>query len=300
MDNQTDPSSFSENSRFKPVVLLLLDGLGIAPLSEANALANAKTPTFLNLIKEYPVALLTTGDKTVNARYLSLGVGRDLTDENIESVVTLTKIISESGLKQIKITETERLAALTHFFNGHEENRVIGEDWRIVSSAAGDHTIKPTLALKRIVKETLKAIDSEIHDFIIVALPTLDLTAASGDFLAAKKAVETVDKNLRKIKAAVLDKNGLLIISSAHGNVEKMRYLGTEAINKEITANPVPLILVGEQFKRKNIGWVDPVGSDLSLLSPAGSLADLAPTILKIMNLAQPEEMSGRSLIDKQ
>jgi len=286
--------------RVRPLVLLLLDGWGIAPASEANAITGAKTPTFLNLIKEYPVALLTTGNKTINARYLSLGAGRDLADENLEQAVTLTKTIAAHNLKQIKITETERLAALTHFFNGHEENRTAGEDWLIVSSAAGNHTVKPIFALKRIVRETLKAINSESYDFLVATIPTLDLVAGSGDFSATKKIVAALDKELRKIVTEVFDKQGVLLVSSTQGNAEKMHYLGTEMAHKEITDNPVPLIIAGERFKSTNIGLADPVGNDLSLLAPAGSLADLASTVLAIMGLPQPEEMLGKSLIDKQ
>ena len=283
----------------RPVVLFLLDGWGVTAATEANAIAGAKMPFFSKLLKEYPVALLETGAKSINARYLSLGSGCDLDDENQERALTLTSLVSAAGLKQVKITETERLAALTHFFNGHVENRAPKEDWLIVSSEAGGHVVKPTLALKRIAKKLIEVLEQEeICHLIIVSIPTLDLVARGGDLIAAQKAANTLDKSLKKIISKILDKKGLALISAAHGNAEKMRQPGIDVIDTEITANPVPLILVGEEFKSRNIGWADPLNNDLSLLAPIGSLADLTPTILEIMGLAKPTEMKGHSLLE--
>jgi len=280
---------------FKTVVLLLLDGWGIAPISEANAITSAKTPTFLNLIKEYPVAVLNTGSKTINARYLSLGAGKDLNDENEEPSVTLNSIISGANLPQIKITETERLAALTHYFNGQREDKYANEDWISVSSDA--ETDDKKISLKAITKESLKAIKSQKYKFIVISMPTIDLAASTGNFLGVKKTLALLDKSLNKIVNQILLNKQILVISSACGNAEKMLNLGTELADTEITNNPVPFIVVGEEFKGKTIGLADTVDNDLSLLEPVGSLADIAPTILKIIGLDKPLEMSGESLI---
>lgn len=298
-DNLATSSESSEPLRPRPVVLLVLDGWGIAPANEeVNAVATADTPIFLKLVKEYPVALLNPGNKTWNARYLSLGAGQELADEEAQPAATLTKIIADNNLKQIKITESERLAALTHFFNGHSENQLMGEEWGIVSSEAGDHGSKPTLALRRIIRETIKAIKSEQYDFITVVIPTIDLVALSADFGAVKKAVELIDDNLEKIVTDVLDKKGVLIVTSAGGNGERMKNLATDLPDRELTLNPLPLIIAGEDYKGQNIGLEDPVNNDLSTLQPVGTLADVAPTILRIMNLPQPIDMSGENLID--
>jgi len=290
-NNSSDPLPLG------PVVLLLLDGWGIAPRGEANAIAGAKTPTFLNLIKEYPVATLNIFPVDLNTRYLCLGSGRDLINGKEKLVNTLTELIARANLTQIKITETERLAALTYFFNGRSENKVGGEDWLTVSSEAGEEKRKTPLPLTRIVKETLTAIKSEKYKFIVVALPTLDLAAAKGDFEAVKKIAATIDKNLKNIFSEVLDKKGIMIISAASGNAEKMLNLGTEVVDTGITNNPVPIIIAGEELKGRTIGLADPIDNDLSLLAPVGTLADLAPTILKILGITQPEEMNGKSLI---
>lgn len=295
--SEDDQQETEDNLRPRPVVLLLIDGWGVAPANEANAISKAKTPTFLNLIKEYPVALLNPGDKNLNTRYLSLGSGREMADENEPCPVNLSAAIADAHLKQVKIGETERLAALTHFFNGHNENKYPGEDWKIVSSQAGDKSVKPLLALRRTVKEIVKAIDvNEPADLIVAVIPYLDLMAATGNFSDVKKAVTEVDKSIRNILSAVQAKNGALIISAAGGNAERMRDLRTDLNDLDMTENPVPFVIVGPEYLGKTIGLADPVNNDLSSLSPAGTLADVAPTILHILKLDKPEQMTGSSL----
>ncbi len=297
--NSSNASAASEPLPSRPLVLLLLDGWGVAPEGEMNALRAAKITNWLNLIKEYPVALLSTGEKTINARYLSLGTGQDLSDENIESPFSLTQALADHNLKQLKIAETERFAALTHFFNGHSEGQKMGEDWKIVSSEAGNHTVKPLLALKRTVKEVISALHQDPpYNFIAVTIPTTDLVAATGDFNSVIKTVEAVDKNLKLIIEEVLDHKGLLLISSPNGNAEKMRLPGTDVADTSITTNPVPLLIVGEEFKGRTVGLAEPLNNDLSLLAPIGTLADLAPTILSLMNLEKPAAMTGQSILD--
>lgn len=283
-----------------PVVLLLLDGWGVAPASEANAFFSVKTPIFESLVIDYPVALLSTGDKNLNTRYLSLGAGSDLANENINPSATLTRILSNAGLGQIKITETERLAALTYFFNGHSDTKTRGEEWIVISSEISDNRSKLPLASNKMTAELIKNLKIEKYKFFVVALPTLDLAAESGDIEIVNKAIKAVDNNLKKIVEAVLDKKGTLIVSAAGGNVENIRNMATELIDKDMTDNPVPLIIVGEKFKGKTIGLREPLNNDLSLLAPAGNLGDLAPTILDIMNLPKPGGMTGKSLINKE
>jgi 2,3-bisphosphoglycerate-independent phosphoglycerate mutase len=296
MNEDVPLSSEGENRRPRPVVLLLLDGWGIASANEANAITAAKTPVFLKIVQEYPVAALNPGKLSLNERYLVLGSGQN---EITEDTPGLSAVISKAGLKQLKLAETERFAALTTMFNGRQEDRFSGEDWKIISSAENNHSVKPFLVFKRSVKALLEAINKEddSYAFIAASLPYLDLTASTGDFSAAKKAVADIDKSLKAILAAVLEKKGLLIISSAAGNAEKMRDFSTDMIDNSITVNPVPFIICSEDYKGKTIGLSDPMNNDLSLLAPAGNFSALAPSILKILGIEQPESMKGKSLI---
>jgi bisphosphoglycerate-independent phosphoglycerate mutase (AlkP superfamily) len=290
--------------RLKPVVLLLLDGFAVAPANEGNAISSAKTTTISQLIKNYPVALLEAGKGNINARYLSLGLGRDITDENSNFGVTaasssLAAVISSANRRQLKISETLRFAALSNFFNGCQEEKFPGEDLKIISSVVKERKIKPGLISNRIFKELLSELEKpNPADFIVVAVPAIDLSAAQGDFEATKKIITAIDSHLKKVIAKILAVKADLLISSACGNAERMLDLGTELSDNNITANPVPLIIIGEQYKGKTIGLADPVGGDLSLLTPAGTLADLAPTILAIMGLEKPAAMTGKSLVE--
>jgi len=280
------------------VLLLLLDGFGVAPAGEANAIAAAKLPVFSALTREYPVAVLAADDKSLNARYLTLGAGREIEDDSIKPAATLSATLAAAGLKQIKISETERLAALTIFFNGGAEAKAAGEEWHIISSASGGALAKPSLTLTRTVKEIIRALEDEAPaDLVVAAVPYLDLIAAGGDFAAVAKAAETLDKNLKTILAAAEAKNAVVIISASHGNAEHMRDMAADRPDAGRTGNPLPFLIIGRDFKGKTIGLADPLNSDLSLLAPAGTLADVAPTILRIMGREVPPEMTGKSLL---
>lgn len=288
----------SEPPSRETVVLLLLDGWGIAPAGEANIISSSRTPNFNRLIKDYPVALLRVRKKSLNARYLSLGAGQHLIDENTQITTGLSKVVSESGLKQLKITESNRLAALTYFFNGGREEKLNGEEWQIISAQPADK-FDPGRIIRKICRELDKALASGEFNFITVAIPSLDLIAQNGQPEDIKKTIEIIDKNLGRIIETVLNNSAKLIVSAACGNAEHVKNMATELDDKEMTDNPVPLIIVGDSLTGKTFGLREPINGDLSLLAPIGGLDDLAPTILEIMDLKIPAMMTGKSLINK-
>ena len=297
MENNDGDDDLLQGLRLKPVVLLLLDGWGIANKGEANAISSTKTLNFFKLTKEYPTAILETGAGSINARYLRLGSGYSFEDENGETESDLTKIISDNGLKQLKIFESERLVALSSFFNGHREEKLIGEDWLTVSSKNNNEPFDVFLSLKRIIRTSLKAIKSDNYDFIAISISILDSIASSADFSETMRAVKTLDKAIGKVASEIIDRNGVLIISSTHGNAERMKNMATDLVDKDITDNPVPFIIIGQNFAGKTIGLKDAPEGDLSLLEPAGNLADIAPTILDLLKIKKPDSIVGVSLI---
>jgi 2,3-bisphosphoglycerate-independent phosphoglycerate mutase len=102
---------------------------------------------------------------------------------------------------------------------------------------------------------------------------------------------------VNKLMKTVFDNDGIALITADHGNAEVMFDMQTGQIDKEHTSNPVPFIVVGKQFEGKNIGWQDVVNADLSLVQPSGILADISPTVLRILGLPQPSDMRGNSLL---
>ena len=119
----------------------------------------------------------------------------------------------------------------------------------------------------------------------------------TGNLKATIKAIETVDKCVGKIVNLVLAKEGISFITADHGNAEELFNMQTGMIDKEHSANPVPFLIIGKDYEGKSLSLPDAPGGDLSLLQPQGMLSDVAPTILKVMNLEKPSEMVGRSLI---
>lgn len=211
---------------------------------------------------------------------------------------TLGEIISEAGLKQLRIAETEKYAHVTYFFNGGRENESPGEDHALIPSpSVSSYDLKPEMSALEVTEKVLKAIEQDTYDFILINFANPDMVSHTGNLKATIKAVETIDKCLGKVVKAVLAKSGVLLVTADHGNAEGLFNMQTGMIDKEHSNNPVPFLIISNEYEGKNLSLPDAPGGDLSLLKPQGMLSDIAPTILKIMGLEKPPEMTGRSLI---
>ena len=199
-------------------------------------------------------------------------------------VNTFGEYISKKGLKQLRIAETEKYAHVTFFFNGGEEKEYEGEDRILVPSPKVEtYDLKPEMSALEVTDKVVEAINSGKYDSIILNYANPDMVGHTGSLEAAVKAVETIDGCVGKVVEAIEKQNGVLIITADHGNTEQMIDYKTGEPQTAHTTNPVPLILVGlEGVKLKE-----------------GKLADLAPTMLDIMGLEKPQEMTGESLIEK-
>ena len=142
-----------------------------------------------------------------------------------------------------------------------------------------------------------KAVDQDTYDFILINFANPDMVGHTGNLKATIKAIEVIDKCVGKIVNSVLNKNGMLFITADHGNAEDLFNMQTGIIDKEHSANPVPFLIIGKDYEGKTLSLPDAPGGDLSLLQPQGMLSDVAPTILKVMGLDKPADMTGRSLI---
>ncbi len=196
----------------------------------------------------------------------------------------LGQIVSREGMRQLRIAETEKYAHVTYFFNGGAEKPFAGEDRCLIPSPRDVATYdrKPEMSALKVTDEVLKRLASEAYDLIVLNFANTDMVGHTGVLAAAVQAVQTVDQCIGRIVKAVLGQGGVLIITADHGNAEMMIQENGK-IHTAHTTNSVPFILVDERRRRVR-------------LRP-GVLGDIAPTILDLMGLEQPVEMSARSLI---
>ncbi len=196
---------------------------------------------------------------------------------------TLPEILSAAGKRQLRIAETEKYAHVTFFFSGGREESYVGEQRILVPSPkVATYDLQPEMSCPEVTDKLVAAIDSGEFDFIVCNLANPDMVGHTGILSAAIEAVEAVDVALGRIEAAILGGGGQLLITADHGNLDDMWDEEAQQPNTQHSMNPVPLVLIpGRAARLRN-----------------GALQDIAPTILALMRLPQPTEMTGRSLLE--
>lgn len=195
---------------------------------------------------------------------------------------TFGEYISKNGLNQLRIAETEKYAHVTFFFNGGIEEENKGENRVLIPSPkVATYDMKPEMSAYEVTNKLIEELNKDIYDVIIVNYANPDMVGHTGVMEAAVKAVETVDECIAKVVDAVIEKDGQLIITADHGNSDEMLDEEGNVITKHST-NPVPFILIN-------------AAKEYELAE--GKLADIAPTLLQLMDLPKPEEMTGNSLL---
>lgn len=194
---------------------------------------------------------------------------------------TFGEYISDKGLKQLRIAETEKYAHVTFFFNGGVEKVYPGEDRVLVKSPkVATYDMQPEMSAYEVTDKLVERIKSGAYDVIILNFANCDMVGHTGVFEAAKAAVEAVDTCVGRVTDAIAEMGGVALITADHGNADKM-YADDGSPFTAHTTNPVPFCVIGYPCK----------------LRSGGKLADIAPTMLKILGLPQPAEMSGESII---
>ena len=199
---------------------------------------------------------------------------------------TFGEVVSKAGLTQLRIAETEKYAHVTFFFNGGEEKQYPGEDRILVPSPKVEtYDQKPEMSAYEVTDKVVEALENDKYDAVILNFANTDMVGHTGSLEAAIKAVEAVDKCVGRIVKVIEEKKGNLIITADHGNAEQMIDYKTGEPHTAHTTNPVPIILITDNPNYK--------------LKENGKLADLAPTMLELMGLEKPQEMTGESLLIK-
>jgi 2,3-bisphosphoglycerate-independent phosphoglycerate mutase len=198
---------------------------------------------------------------------------------------TLGDCVSDHGYNQLRIAETEKYAHVTFFFNGGEEDSLPGEDRKLIQSPkVKTYDLQPEMSAYELTENLVSALKSNKYKLIVCNFANTDMVGHTGKLDAAIFAVEAVDRCLGKIHQAALETDTEILITADHGNAEQMLDPKTQKSHTAHTTNPVPLIYVGDK--------------KVSLLGPhVGTLADLAPTLLALMGIEQPMEMSGQNLL---
>lgn len=207
----------------------------------------------------------------------------------------LARVISDAGLTQLHVAETEKYAHVTYFLNGGREEPFPGEARALVPSPpVTSYEEKPEMSALEIREKVVQAVESKQFDFIVINFANADMVGHTGNMEATRQAVEIIDLCLGTISKSVLEKDGVLLITADHGNAERMMDQNTGDIDKEHTSLSVPLVIIGSKFKRSQ-----PLSElpDLSNAPAGGLLSDIAPTVLSILQLEQPSDMTGRSVL---
>jgi 2,3-bisphosphoglycerate-independent phosphoglycerate mutase len=194
----------------------------------------------------------------------------------------LAEVLSNEGLKQLRIAETEKYAHVTFFFNGGVEKAFPNEDRILIPSPkVATYDLKPEMSAYEVTRTVIEKINEEVYDIIVLNYANTDMVGHTGIFNAAREAVKVVDECVGKVVEAIRAKSGTAIITSDHGNAEQMLDYASGEPHTAHTTNPVPFILVSDKYYKLR----------------QGKLADIAPTILQLLGINKPQEMIGDSLI---
>jgi len=200
--------------------------------------------------------------------------------ENLDNL--LGKVVADSGMTQLRISETEKYAHVTFFFNGQVEEPNKNEDRALIPSPkVQTYDLKPEMSLNEVADRLVQEIDSGKYDLIVTNFVNCDMVGHTGNWKAILAAVEAVDKNVKRVVEATLSKDGVVFVFADHGNCEDV----TSEWATSHTLNPVPFILVSNDPKLKTIR-----------LKSGKGLQDVAPTVLKLLGIPKPKEMTGEPL----
>jgi 2,3-bisphosphoglycerate-independent phosphoglycerate mutase len=193
----------------------------------------------------------------------------------------LGEVVANAGKTQLRMAETEKYPHVTYFLNGGREEPFSGEERIMVPSPkVATYDLQPEMSAPELTDKAVSAIDSGKYDLIVLNFANPDMVGHTGSLPAAIKAVETVDTSLGRIAEAIDRQHGALLVTADHGNCELMKDPETGGPHTAHTTNPVPVLLMGSNSGLKE-----------------GRLADLAPTLLDLMGISRPKEMTGHSLV---
>jgi len=243
-------------------------------------LAALLDPAFDGFPRKRPLKFAAAVGMTRYSDALAPFLGVLFAPEKLHNI--LGEVVANAGKTQLRTAETEKFAHVTYFLNGGQETLFKGEDRILVPSPkVATYDLQPEMSAPELAYKAVESISSGKYDLIVLNFANPDMVGHTGVLAAAIKAVETVDTGLGRIAEAIRRQGGALLVTADHGNCELMKDPETGGPQTAHTTNPVPVILLGGGTKTIQ----------------DGRLADLAPTLLELMGLPQPPEMTGHSII---
>jgi len=296
------------DEEFNPTVIIREDGLPTATIDDGDAIIffNFRADRARQITKSFVLPgfqKFNRGKDFSNLMFVAMTEyekNLPLTIAFLQDRVrfTLSKVVSDAGLHQLHIAETEKYAHVTFFFNGGNEDVCPNEDRILIPSprvTSYDQT--PAMSVEGVSERIVTELQTGKYQFIVANFANADMVGHTGNLPAAIHAVEAVDEAVGKVAQAVLGMNGTVIVTADHGNAEEMVNLQTGEIDKEHSTNPVPFIMANAALQQQRMMWPPVLDGDLSRMQPVGVLSDAAPTILQLMGLPIPSDMTSRSLI---
>ncbi|MDP3970249.1 MAG: 2,3-bisphosphoglycerate-independent phosphoglycerate mutase [bacterium] len=311
----TDPSQAIEHSyqkqifdeEFEPTVITE-DGepVSIVDNDDAVIFFNFRSDRARQLTKTFVLPTFTKFDRPIyydNLPFVTmmeyeknLPVRVAFIPDNITNSVS--KVVSEAGMAQLHVAETEKYAHVTFFLNGGREEPFPNEDRVMIPSPrVSSYAGIPEMSAMGVRDAVINGITQQKYHYIVANFANADMVGHTGVIEAAKAAIEVLDKCLGDIANVALKYNATMLMTADHGNAEEMYDLQTGEINKEHSTNPVPLLIVGNRWSQVKPLWPQVPLNDMSQLQPIGVLSDVAPTVLHLLGLPVPQEMTARSLI---
>ncbi|MDO8488084.1 MAG: 2,3-bisphosphoglycerate-independent phosphoglycerate mutase [bacterium] len=199
--------------------------------------------------------------------------------------LSLGRVLSEAGLHQLRVAESEKERFVTYYFNGQVESAFSGEERLIVPSPkVPTYDQKPEMSAPQVTAQMIAEVNSGLYDFIVVNFANPDMVGHTGNIKAAIQACQVADTCVGQLATHIQAVGGVMVITADHGNVEEMINRTTGEVDTEHNANPVPLIIVGKDFQQAR-------------QLPQGILADVAPTLMHVLGIRPPSPMTGRNLL---
>ena len=276
---------------------LVLDPAGIIGPNDALIFFNFREDSMRQLTRSFVEENFNFFNRSLVPNLLTVGLTEYIIDPHLLVAFPipainngLAEFLSLNNKTQLHIAETEKYAHVTYFFNGLKDKPFNGETDIFIKSIrqAGE---EPEMMANEILEKTIEELKRDYYDFILVNFANADLVAHSGNLEKTILGVETVDKCIGKLKEAIFEKDGILIITADHGNAESVTYKGGESETKH-DLSPVPFYIIVKEYGRPRTA--EEMSESLS--STQGLIADVAPTILEVFGITKPPEMTGESL----